>query len=119
MCVGGQRGELLAEGTKQGRSEGGNRKMVMPLQSEEFSWAKTQLKYILCSLLKKPGLNNPGLPGINPASAEGTVGRFYKPGDSALPDRSHTCISDVCKAARALQGWFIPSLIFVLRWKHF
>lgn len=43
-CAGGRGGELLAEGAKQGRSEGGNRKIVMPLQSEEFSWAKIQLK---------------------------------------------------------------------------
>lgn len=49
FCAGGQGGELLAWGTKQGGSEGGARKVVMPLQSVEFSWVKVQLKYIPCS----------------------------------------------------------------------
>lgn len=49
LCAGGQGVELLAGGTKQGRSKGGTRKVVMPLQSEEFSRVKIQLKHILCS----------------------------------------------------------------------
>lgn len=72
LCVGGQGGEPLAEGTERGRSEGGNRKVVMPLKSEEFSWVKNPAEIHSLFYLKKYSLNNPGLPGINPASTEGT-----------------------------------------------
>lgn len=71
LCVGGQGGELLAEGTKQGRSKGGNRKVVRPLQSEEFSWSKNPAEIRSLFSLKKYSFNNPGLPGINPAYTEG------------------------------------------------
>lgn len=72
LCVGGQGGELLAEGNKQGRSKGGNRKVVRPLQSEEFSWSKNPAQIHSQFYFKKYSFINPGLPGINVAYTEGT-----------------------------------------------
>jgi len=61
------------------------------------------------------------LAGINPASTEGTevCGLVLQAWGFSPSDHSHTCISDWHEVARALQEWFIPSLVFVLRWKHF
>lgn len=50
LCVGGQGGELLPEATKQGRSEGGNRKVVMHYNQKSFLGLKIQLKYIFLSI---------------------------------------------------------------------
>lgn len=44
---------------------------------------------------------------------------FTSLGFQPLSEHSQTYVSDLHKVARALQGWFIPSLIFMLKWKHF
>jgi len=85
LCVGGQGGELLAEGTKQGRSEVGNRKVVIPSQWEEFSWVKNPSEIHSVFYLKNTALIILDWQGsiLPPLKALKSVGWFYKPGVSA------------------------------------
>lgn len=93
MCVGGQGGELLAEVTKQGRSEGGNGKVVMPLQSEEFSSIKNlaEIRSLFCFKITALIILDCQGSILPPLRAQKSAGLFYKPGVS-VPVRSFTYV---------------------------